>query len=308
MHQLLTRDFKGVCVIAATPFTDNSEVDFESIDSLVDFYLAAGVSGMTVLGMMGEANKLSEDDSIKVMSRFVTRTDGRVPVVVGVSNPGLDNLAGFTKRSMDFGAAGVMVAPISTSKTEEQVFRYFETVCSAIGSSVPVVLQDYPFVTTVNISVDTIHRICDNFEQVVMLKHEDMPGLEKLSRLREAPSDESHKRVSILVGNGGLYLPQELARGADGAMTGFAYPEMLVKVVKWFEEGKQQEAEDLFDIYLPLLRHEFQPGFGLALRKEVLRRRGAIKSAALRRPGACLSKLDHDELTKIMDRLDRRLV
>ena len=111
-----------------------------------------------------------------------------------------------------------------------------------------------------------------------MLKHEDAPGLAKLTRIREGEKKPGRRRVSILVGNGGLHYPQELRRGADGAMTGFAWPEMLVEVYDLFTAGKVEEAEDLFDIYLPLVRHEVQPGIGLALRKEVLFRCGAIKS------------------------------
>jgi 4-hydroxy-tetrahydrodipicolinate synthase len=142
---------------------------------------------------------------------------------------------------------------------------------------------------------------------VVMFKHEDCPGLKKLSQIRTGCDGKAHRRVSILVGNGGLYVPQELRRGADGVMTGFAYPEMLASVCALFGEGRSEEAEDLFDIYLPLLRHEQQPGFGLALRKEVLRRRGAIRSAAVRAPGAKLDADDLRELDALLARLERRL-
>ena len=128
-------------------------------------------------------------------------------------------------------------------------------------------------------------RLVDDFKQLVMLKHEDGPGLAKLTRVREGEKKPGRRRVSILVGNGGLYLPQELRRGADGAMTGFAWPEMLVQVCDLAAKGKMEEAEDLFDIYLPLVRHEQQLGIGLALRKEVLFRRGAIKSPRQRAPG-----------------------
>ena len=121
------------------------------------------------------------------------------------------------------------------------------------------------------------------------------------------PTRISYRRVSILVGNGGLYYPQELRRGADGATTGFAWPEMLVEVYDLFSAGKVEEAEDLFDIYLPLVRHEVQPGIGLALRKEVLFRRGAIKSPKQRAPGSSLTATDRTELDSLIARLERRL-
>ena len=109
------------------------------------------------------------------------------------------------------------------------------------------------------------------------------------------------------MGNGGLYLPQELARGADGAMTGFAFPEMLVAVVALFQAGEVDRAEDLFDAYLPLVRHEQQVGFGLALRKETLHRRGIISSPKVRAPGPSLSKTDKDELARLISRVERNV-
>lgn len=297
---------KGVYVIAATPFTDSGTVDVASIDRMVDSYIACGVQGMTILGMMGEASKLSEDESKLVVMRVLARA-GKLPVVVGVSNPGIDPLASFSRFAMDQGAAGVMIAPMSGLRTDEQIVNYFGKVIETMGSDIPVVLQDYPQSTNVYLSVPTVERIIDLHPQVVMFKHEDCPGLQKLSRLREGGDNGSHRRVSILVGNGGLYYPQELARGADGAMTGFAYPDMLVEVWKLFSAGNAAAGEDLFDLYLPLLRHEQQPGFGLALRKEILRRRGFIASNHVRAPGPKLTSADLKELDWLMARLSEKL-
>ncbi len=169
-------------------------------------------------------------------------------------------------------------------------------------------LQDFPLATTVHFSVPAIEKIIAECPQVVVVKHEDCPGLPKLTRIRQGFEKASQRRVSILVGNGGLYLPQELARGADGAMTGFAYPEMLVEVCDLFKKKDATGGEDLFDVYLPLLRHEAQPGIGLALRKEILRRRGAIQSSFVRAPGPKLTKDDHVELDWLIARLERKLM
>jgi 4-hydroxy-tetrahydrodipicolinate synthase len=303
---LLNETAKGVYVIAATPFTDNGAVDVASIDRMVDSYIGCGVQGMTILGMMGEATKLSEEESRLVVKRMLARA-GKLPVVVGVSNSGLDPLAQFSRFAMDQGAAGVMIAPMSGLRTDEQIVNYFGKVFETMGSDVPVVLQDYPQSTNVYFSVPTVERIIDLHPQVVMFKHEDCPGLQKLTKLREGGDNGSHRRVSILVGNGGLYYPQELARGADGAMTGFAYPDMLVEVWKLFSAGNAAAGEDLFDLYLPLLRHEQQPGFGLALRKEILRRRGFIASSHVRAPGPKLTPADLKELDWLTARLTEKL-
>ncbi|WP_175860323.1 dihydrodipicolinate synthase family protein [Burkholderia cepacia] len=298
---------KGVYIIAATPFTDSGELDLESTDSLTDFYLDKGVTGFTILGMMGEAPKLTEAETTTVMERVLKRVNGKVPVVVGVSHASNRHIERLSKEAMDLGAAGVMVAPVANLKTDEQVYGYYATVAKMLGNDIPICLQDFPQVTGVHMSVPVILRLIEEFPSIVMFKHEDFPGMRKLTQIREQSLAKGLRRISILVGNGGLFLPQEMLRGADGAMTGFAYPEMLVRVVNLFDAGKNEEAEDLFNLYLPLLRHEFQYGLGLALRKETLRRRGAIRSAYVRRPGPVLDTTDFDELARLIARQDAAL-
>jgi 4-hydroxy-tetrahydrodipicolinate synthase len=302
----LDESASGVFIISATPFTESGEIDFESADRLVDFYIEKGVSGITILGMMGEAQKMAPEESVAFLQRIMKRVRDNIPVVVGVSDAGLDNLVRLAKTSMDTGAAGVMVAPLPGLATEERVYNYFNQVFNALGDDIPVCYQDYPQATRTEISVPLFNRMVADFDQLVMFKHEECPGLGKISRIRQA-SDEGLRRVSILVGNGGLYLPQELARGVDGAMTGFAYPEMLVAVIALYRAGEQDRAEDLFDAYLPLVRHEQQPGFGLALRKETLHRRGIISSPKVRAPGPSLSDTDRKELARLVSRVERNL-
>jgi 4-hydroxy-tetrahydrodipicolinate synthase len=301
---LLDETARGVYVIAATPFTDSGAMDWPSTDRLMDFYLDCGVDGMTILGVMGEAPKLSLEEADAFVVRSLKRVAGRVPIIVGVSNPGLKLLGDFARRAMDMGAAGVMVAPIAGLKTEEQIYAYIESAVKELGAAIPVVLQDYPQLTQVFMSPSLINRCFADFPSVKMLKHEEAPGLRKLSRVRAA-DPERKRRISILVGNGGIHLPQELARGADGAMTGFAFPEMLVEVCRRFAAGDREGAEDVFDAYLPVVRHELQPGLGLALRKETLRRRGIIASGRPRAPGPTLDAADHAELTHLLQRLER---
>jgi len=302
----LNEQAKGVFIISATPFTENGELDLESASRLVDFYLEKGVAGITLLGMMGEAPKLSADESVRFLGHMLNRVDGRVPVVVGVSNPGLDNLVNLTRQSMDRGAAGVMIAPPTDLSPDEKIYLYFDQLFAALGDETPVVYQDYPFATRAPISVTTFNRLVADFPLLVMLKHEEWPGLNKLTEVRRT-AGTGLRRVSVLVGNGGLYLPQELTRGADGAMTGFAYPEMLVGVVKHHQQGEVDLAEDLFDAYLPLVRHEQQPGFGLAVRKEILHRRGVLSSPRVRAPGPSLNSTDHEELTRLIRRVQNNI-
>lgn len=301
---LLDETARGVYIISATPFTDAGAMDWASTDRLVDFYLECGVDGITILGIMGEAPKLSAEESEAFVARIAKRAGGRLPIVVGVSNPGTKLLGDFARKSMDLGAAGVMVSPIPGLKTEEQVWAYLEGVVGELGD-IPVVLQDYPQLSQVFLSAGLINRAFAEFPSFKMLKHEEVPGLRKLSKVRQAEAEGRRRRISILVGNGGIHLPQELARGADGAMTGFAFPEMLVGVCRHWFAGEREAAEDLYDAYLPLVRHEQQPGIGLALRKETLRRRGILASARTRAPGPALDAEDHAELTHLIERVQR---
>ena len=189
---------------------------------------------------------------------------------------------------MDEGAAGVMVAPGAGLRTDDQLYGYYARVFDTLGATFRSSFRTYPQSTGVFLSVGVFLRLVQAFPQLKMLKHEDCPGLSKITQIRRESERQGIRRVSILVGNGGLYYPQELRRGADGAMTGFAYPEMLVEVYERFARGDAEGGEDLFDSYLPLVRHEQQPNVGLALRKEILFRRGAIASPALRPPGYTL--------------------
>jgi len=307
MSDKIGPDSRGVFIISVTPFTDAGDVDWPSVDSLVEFYLGKGVSGVTILGMMGEAQKLSDTESATFAKYFINRVAGRVPVIVGVSHAGTDNLVHLSKTAIDVGAAGVMIAPVAGLKTEIQIRDYFAVIFKRLGPDIPVCFQDYPIGTGVNISVPAFLQLVDEHPSLVMFKHEDWPGLRKLQQVRRACDGSVRRRISILCGNGGLYLPQELHRGADGAMTGFAYPEMLVRVCEAFSAGRAEDAEDIFDGYLPLVRHEQQIGIGLAIRKEILRRRGAIASAAVRAPGPRLDRDDIEELDRLMHRLERRL-
>ena len=295
---------QGVFAIAVTPFAPDGAVDTASVDRVTDFYLSCGVSGLTILGMMGEAPKLDPIEALAICKQVVRRAN--VPVVVGVSAPGFAAMRSLAHGVMDAGAAGVMIAPPPSLRTDDQIVHYFAQAVAAIGPDIPWVLQDYPLVLSVVMTPKVIRQIVTDNPSCVMLKHEDWPGLGKISMLRAA-SDEGQRRISILAGNGGVFLPEELRRGADGAMTGFAYPEMMVGVWQAHATGDTERAHDLFDAYLPLARYEQQPNLGLAIRKYILAKRGAIACAAQRKPGATLSKLDIADIERLIARQTRRL-
>lgn len=299
----LSRETTGVYAIAPTPFHPDGRVDVDSLDRLVDFYGEVGVDGLTVLGQLGEAPKLDQDEAVDIVRRVIARTD--VPVVVGVSAPGFAAMRSLTAASMDSGAVGVMIAPPSSLRTDDQVVGYYAGAAQAIGTDVPFVLQDYPLTFSVQMSPGVIARIARDNPGCIMLKHEDWPGLDKISALRDLESKGEMPRLSILTGNGGLFLDYEMERGADGAMTGYCFPDLLVDVVRMSRAGEREAAHDLFDAHLPLIRYEQQPGVGLAVRKHVLQRRGILASDAQRSPSRGLTHTARAEVDHLLERLAR---
>jgi 4-hydroxy-tetrahydrodipicolinate synthase len=300
----LPGDAKGVYVIAPTPFHPDGRIDESSIDRMTDFFVKSGVTGITVLGQLGEAPKMEHSESVSIVKRVIGRV--KVPVVVGVSAPGFAAMRALTRDVMDLGAAGVMIAPPNTLRTDDAIAQYYHQASEAIGSDAPFVIQDYPLTFSVQMTPAVIRRIVTENPACAMLKHEDWPGLEKISALRAFERDGSMRHIPILCGNNALFLDFETERGADGANTGYCFPDMLVDVVRLSAEGKRDEAHDLFDAHLPLIRYEQQPGPGLAVRKYVLMRRGIIASDALRKPGAALTPAARSEVDYLLSRLARR--
>lgn len=295
---------RGVFPIAVTPFLPDGAIDWTSVDRMVDFYLSCGADGLTILGIMGEAPKMTGEESIAIVRRVVARA-GRAPVIVGVSAPGFAPMRALARASMEAGAAGVMIAPTPALRTDDQIAGYFADAVGAVGTDVPVVVQDYPLTLGVVMAPGVLRRIFTENPSAVMLKHEDWPGLDKIGALRRWQAEGVLRPLSILCGNGGLFLDFEMVRGADGAMTGYAFPDMLVDLVRLHAAGDRTGAQDLFDAHLPLLRYEQQPGLGLAVRKHVLMRRGVIAHEGQRKPGAALNAAGRADVDFLLGRLAR---
>ena len=304
MNMKLTQKAQGTFAIAPTPFHDDGRIDENSIDRLTDFYAAAGCTGITVLGIMGEAPKLDQEESLEVARRVIRRAKN-LSIVVGVSAPGFAAMRSLAHAAMDAGASGVMIAPPPSLRADDQIVAYFRQAVDALGPDVPWVLQDYPLALSVVMTPGVIRRIIQDCPSCVMLKHEDWPGLDKISILRGFQKEGSMRPISILTGNGALFLDFEMERGADGAMTGYAFVDMLVDVVRLSKEGQRDVAHDLFDAHLPLIRYEQQQGVGLSVRKYVMKRRGILASDAQRKPGSTLGPTSIAEVEYLLSRAAR---
>ncbi|WP_332685703.1 dihydrodipicolinate synthase family protein [Bosea sp. (in: a-proteobacteria)] len=301
----LTPEASGVFPIAPTPFMPDGAIDWTSADKLFEFYAGIGSDGITVLGIMGEAPKLEPEEAVGLVKRAVAKMGGK-PIIVGVSAPGFAAMRSLARQVMDLGAGGVMIAPPSNLRTDDQITGYYAQAIEAIGTDIPFVIQDYPLTLSVVMTPAVIRKIIQDHPSCVMLKHEDWPGLEKISTLRRFEAEGSLRHVSILTGNGGIFLDFEMERGVDGANTGYAFPELLIDVVKLSKAGKRDEAHDIFDAHLPLMRYEQQQGVGLAVRKYTMVKRGILAHDAQRKPGAALTAAARAEVDYLLARLAKR--
>jgi 4-hydroxy-tetrahydrodipicolinate synthase len=290
-------DWSGVFHITATPFTDDGALDVAGLPRLVERALAAGVRGLTILGIAGEAHRLTDEERRRVVETVVKEVGGRVPVVVGVSAPGTHLAAAFAQMSREHGASAVMVAPPSGARNLDAVAEYYGAVAEA--ARLPLVIQDEPVTTQVVMPAPFLARLVAELSGAEALKLEEPPTLPKITRLRALLP----RRLAIFGGLGGVYFFEELSRGADGAMTGFPYPEALRDIHAHFEAGRRQDARALFYRWLPLIRYESQPGAvpgtSIAIRKEILRRRGWIGSAYVRPPATALDAATLAELDEV---------
>jgi 4-hydroxy-tetrahydrodipicolinate synthase len=288
----------GVCTITLTPFTDEGDVDLEGIDSLTGLYLDSGVHGLTILGIMGEAHKLSDSERRAVTERYISAADGSVPVVVGCSAMATRVTIERAREAEADGAAAVMVSPPNNVGNLDLVFEHYRRVAETV--SVPVVVQDEPVNTGVVMPATFIARLVNEIEGCRYVKLEEAPTTIKITNLIEG----IEKKAGIFGGLGGMYFYEELSRGAIGIMTGFAYPEILVRTHELFSKERRREAQEYFFRYLPLIRFEAQLGVGgVGIRKEVFKMRGAISSSHVRFPAPSLDGATLRELEGLVDML-----
>ena len=293
MHPPIT----GIYNILATRFTAELAVDEASLRRLVEFQLEMGAYGLTILGVLGEAAKMTVDERTRVMEIVLEVVAGRVPVIVGTSHPDTAQRIALSKAAVAAGALGVMIAPPPMPGcTDDDIIALYAEVAAAMDA--PIVVQDFPPVNNVTMPAEMLARLAEQIPNARTLKLEDPPLMEKISAIR-AHTDQ----FAILGGLGGMFLLEELGRGAAGTMTGFAFTEILVAVYQAWQAGDRAKAEAIFDHYLPLIRYENQPIINLTIRKELLYRRGAMATPLLRKPFTPIDAGTHDELTWVLARV-----
>ncbi|MGZ8430915.1 MAG: dihydrodipicolinate synthase family protein [Candidatus Deferrimicrobiaceae bacterium] len=289
--------FEGVFPILVTPFDEREEIDLESFDRVVRFMADIGVDGVTILGVLGESNRLGDDERERLIRAAVSAAGGRIPVIVGTSHRGTLATRHLSRMAEALGADAVMVTPSREPVPgEEKVFEYFRQV--ADGISIPIVAQDHPASTEVHMPVPLLLRLVNEIPRVGCLKEEAPPTPAKIHALVQGMTG---RKVPVLTGLGALYGIFDLERGSSGFMTGFAFPEVLVAIVREVRGGRRDAAWELYQRFLPLIVFEQQPGVGI--RKEIYRMRGLIQSARVRHPGAGVSPAAADQLRLLLARI-----
>ncbi len=287
---------EGVYSVLPTAFHQNGDLDELSLRKVVDLFINAGVNGVTALGVTGEVARLEEDERRRVLEVVVDQVKGRIGVVAGTTAEGTRTCIAHSRHARDAGATAVMVSPPRMPKlNSEAVVRHYKALADAVD--IEIVVQDYPPISGFAMEPALLARIAREIPRARTIKLEDPPTPFKTSRILEAAGETP---VRIFGGLGGVFLLEELLAGATGAMTGFAFPEVLVGIVSRFRAGKVDEAADLFYRSVPLMRFEFQEGIGMAIRKEVLHRRGVLASPATRAPGAALDRTTTEALDRVM--------
>jgi 4-hydroxy-tetrahydrodipicolinate synthase len=282
---------EGVFSVLPTAFADDGGLDLAGTGTLVRAHVQAGVAGLTVLGVMGEADELTEPERAEVLACVLDAAVG-VPVVLGVSGPSADIVAG---RSRDAARSGVSALRVSPSRT----LGLTEAVDAAAGGGLPIVVQDYPAGSGVVLGADDLAGVAEREPLVIGIKAEAPPTSGTIATVRHRIP-----RLGVVGGLGGLFLIDELRAGATGTMTGFPMPARLVSIVRTFADdpfGAEREWVGL----LPLMRLEAFPPFSLAVRKEVWRLRGVIGSAFCRRPGARLDDRARDDTRRALEAVGR---
>src|SRR5262245_7494323 len=288
--------FEGVYSIIPTAFTDAGDFDPASQCKVVDLFIDKGANGLTALGVTGEVARLEEHERAAVLELVVKQADGRVPIVAGTSADGTRTCIAYSRQAKAIGAAAVMVSPPRMPKLNSNaVVAHYKALADAVD--LPIVVQDYPPITGFAMEPALLARVAKEIPSARTIKLEDPPTPFKTARILEASAGTP---VQIFGGLGGVFLLEELISGATGAMTGFAFPEILVKIMTHWNAGERDAAADVFYRAVPLMRFEFQEGIGMAIRKEVLRRRGVLASAATRGPAGALDAPTRQSLDRVL--------
>ena len=293
------RKLDGIHFMLPTPFDANGEVDTACLTRLVAAAREAKCTGVVTLGVMGEAHRLTDAERSPILDAVVAAAGDDLTVTVGASAESGRALASRVRDAQSAGATAVMIAPAKMVKPNPaSTYAYYAAAQET--TQIPIVVQDLPEQTGVHLDPAFIGKLHAELPDAKYLKLEDPPTPQKITKVVEATGGS----MGIFGGLGGAFLFEELRRGAIGTMTGFAYPEVLVAIHKYLASGDTERARSIFYKWIPLIRYENSAGISLAIRKEIMMRRGFTTTADIRPPSPPIDDSTRAELDDLMNSMD----
>ena len=287
-------NYEGIFPIALTTFDEHFEIDETSQLSLIDHLIDCGVHGIAIFGNASEGYALGEAEKARLMPLIIKQARGRVPVFVSTGHTGTHVAVQLSRAAEEAGADGLMILPPYFLKpSAEDLFGYYKAISDAV--SIPIMIQDAPLLTAVNIGAAQMARLAKECANVKLTKVEAPPTPMKVSEVKQACGDS----LVIFGGLNGHFFLEELQRGARGTMPGSDMMPMFVRVWNDYEAGKMKEARAEFNRHLPLIRFELQPGLGVSAMKHNLKAAGVIHHTTIRPPTRSLDPAGVEELQSI---------
>lgn len=284
--------------IVPTPFTDAGEVDLASLDSVVDYLVAAGVAGLAVLGMASECFMLTGSERRTVIESVAKRLDGKLPLVAGCSHHSAFAAARQAAAAEQSGADMLMVMPPNMSKPEPSGILDYYAAIDGVGR-VPIMVQDNPGWTGVTIPTNLYERLAE-LDRVRYAKVETSHPPTSIRSIRDAVGD----RLILFGGLGGNWLAEEVASGTAGTMPASIMPQVYVHCWQLWSAGETAKARAVFHRYHPAIRVSGHPTVGIAMAKYLLWTIGVLESPDVRPPMRALTTADRADLEKVCDELD----
>lgn len=294
----MNSSYAGIFPIALTTFDENCNVDEQSQLSLINYLIECGIHGIAIFGNASEGYALRESEKARLMSLIIKEVRKRVPVFVSTGHTGTHVAVQLSKAAEEAGADGLMILPPYFLKpSAEDLFGYYKMISDSV--SIPIMIQDAPLLTGVNIGAAQMARLATECANVRYVKVEAPPTTLKVTEVKQACGDS----LIVFGGLNGHFFIEELQRGARGTMPGSDMIPMFIRVWNHYEAGRQKEARAEFNRHLPLIRFELQPGLGVSAMKHNLKVAGIIKHTTVRPPTRALDSLAIEELQQIMNSL-----
>lgn len=290
--------YHGVFPILATPFDHEENVDYESLRRLVRFELDAGVHGLGLFGMASEGYALVESERRMILETVKEETQGKLPLIISTGHTSKMGAVQLSWQAEKDGAAALMVmAPTMAKPDAMRLYEYYAAVAAAVD--IPVMIQDAPMASGVNLPTATIARLVKEFENVQYIKIEAPPTIMKIEDVLDATNGE----ITVFGGMNGMYMFEEFMCGSVGTMPACEFPQIAVAIYDAYQKGDIRGARDIFVRHLPLFRMGTLPGYAMAIHKEILRRLGVTATAGVRNPNSPLDQRLRAQVDLLMQEL-----